>query len=193
MVKNTGGNKAKGYARKNMTNCCSSLRVSEDSAEIYGQVIKISGGSMCRVNNLKGQEMNCHIRGKFRGRRKKDNLITAGKWILVGLREWENEPCSGKLLNCDLIEVYSDSDKCRLKNSITFVDWSQFIINDTKVIGSTASANDATNDAVNYIEFSDTTTQEYQTLIEAHLSESKTGKSTIIENNDSEEINVDDI
>jgi len=193
MGKNTGGNKAKGYARKNMTKGGSTLRVSDDSAEIYAQAIKISGGSMCRVNNLKGQEMNCHIRGRFRGRNKKDNLITAGTWLLVGLREWEQEPSSGKLLNCDLIEVYSDGDKARLKNSITFVDWTKFIINDTKVIGSTSSVNDAANDVANDVEFSDNTTQEYQALIEAQLSESKTGKSTIIETEDSEEINVDDI
>jgi hypothetical protein len=63
--------------------------------------------------------MNCHIRGKFRGRGKKDNFIVSGTLLLVGLREWEREPSAGKLLNCDLIEVYSESDKIRLKNSVT--------------------------------------------------------------------------
>ena len=191
MVKNTGGNKAKGFARKNMIKGTTTLRVSEDPAEIYAQAIKISGGSMCRVHDLKGQEMNCHIRGKFRGRGKRDNLIVPGTWLLVGLREWEQEPSPGKLLNCDLIEVYSDNDKIKLKNSVTFVDWSPFIANDTRMIGSISygSGGDATND----IEFADDKTQEYQALIEAHLADSKSGKSTIIATEDGEEINVDDI
>ena len=186
MVKNTGGNKAKGYARKNMIKGVSALRVSEDPAEVYAQTIKISGGSMCRVHDLKGQEINCHIRGKFRGRGKRDNLIVPGTWLLVGLREWEQEPSPGKLLNCDLIEVYSDGDKVRLRNSVTFVDWTPFVTNDTKTIGST----DLTSDAANNIEFADDKTQEYQALIEAHV---KTGKNTIIATEDGQEIDVDDI
>ena len=187
MVKNTGGNKAKGYARKNMVKGSSVLRVSEDSAEIYAQAIKVSGGSMCRVNDLKGQEMNCHIRGKFRGRGKRDNLIVPGTWLLVGLREWEKDPLQGKLLNCDLIEVYSDSDKVRLKNSVTFVDWTPFITNDTRSIGSKDTETDLD------IEFADDKKQEYQALIQAHLEESKIGKNNIIATEEGEEINVDDI
>lgn len=186
MVKNnTGGNKAKGYARKNLVKGVSALRVSEDPSEIYAQAIKISGGSMCRVNDLKGQELNCHIRGKFRGRGKRDNLIVPGTWLLVGLREWEKEPSSGKLLNCDLIEVYSESDKVRLKNSVTFVDWSPFVANDSRTIGSSSA--DAVTDG---IEFADDKTQEYQAIIEAHV---KSGKNTIIATDDGVEIDVDDI
>ena len=186
MVKNTGGNKAKGYARKNMVKGSHALRVSEDPAEIYAQVVKIMGGSICRVNDLKGIEMNCHIRGKFRGRGKRDNTLVSGTWVLVGLREWELQASAGKLINCDLIEVYSDSDKVRLKNSITKVDWSRFITNDTRAIGSTTDTNDVSND----IEFADDKTQEYKELIEAHLS---TGKSSIITTDDGEEVDVDDI
>lgn len=185
MVKNnTGGNKAKGFARKNMIKGTSVLRASEHPDEIYAQTIKIMGGSMCRVQDLQGKEINCHIRGKFRGRGKRDNLISTGTWLLVGLREWEQEPNAGKLLNCDLIEVYSDADKIRLKNSITNVDWSRFIANDMKTIG--VSEEDNTND----IEFADDKTQEYQELIEAHLA---AGKSSIITTDDGKEIDVDDI
>jgi translation initiation factor IF-1 len=186
MVKNTGGNKAKGYARKNIIKGSHALRASEDPAEIYAQVVKIMGGSICRVNDLKGVEMNCHIRGKFRGRGKRDNTLVSGTWVLVGLREWEPEANSGKLLNCDLIEVYSDSDKVRLKNSITKVDWSRFIANDSRSIGSTADTNDVSND----IEFADDKTQEYKELIDAHLS---SGKSNIITTDDDQEVDVDDI
>jgi hypothetical protein len=86
-----------------------------------------------------------------------------------------------------LIEVYSDSDKSKLKNSFTDVDWSPFIENDTKAIGSLA--NDiSTND----IEFADDKTQEYRELIEAHLAQNSGNKSTIIADCE-DEINIDDI
>jgi len=189
MVKNTGGNKAKGYARKNMVKGSSVLRISEDPSEIYAQAVKICGGAICRITNLEGVEMTCHIRGKFRGRGKKDNLIGPGTWLLVGLREWEKEASPGKLLNCDLIEVYSDNDKSRLKNSVTSVDWSRFITNDTKTIGSTETSEDLGADIV----FADNKTLEYKALIDAHLEQQATsGKSTTIVMDD-EEINIDDI
>ena len=189
MVKNSsGGNKAKGFARKSFTSGSSALRFSQDPAEIYAQAVKLCGGSICRVTDLTGTEMNCHIRGKFRGRGKKDNLIGAGTWLLVGLREWEKEPAPGKLLNCDLIEVYSSSDKERLKNIVTNVNWSFFITNDTKSINSTASYDEACGD----IQFSEKT-HEYEELIAAHLAESSNGKNNIITTDDGEEIDVDDI
>jgi hypothetical protein len=64
------------------------------------------------------------------------------------------------------------------------VDWSSFVANDIRAIGSTS---DATNDD---IEFADDKTQEYKELIDAHLS---TGKSTIITTPDGDEVDVDDI
>ena len=30
-----------------------------------------------------------HIRGKFTGRGKRDNMLECGKWVLIGLREWD--------------------------------------------------------------------------------------------------------
>jgi len=187
MVKNSGGNKAKGFARKNQMKGSYALRASEDPAEIYAQAVKIMGGAICRVSDLKGLEMTCHIRGKFRGRGKRDNTIVPGTWLLVGLREWEKDAGEGKLLNCDLIEVYSDADKSRLKNSITNVDWSLFISNDTRTIGS----NTTTDDNSNGIEFADDKTLEYKDLIDAHLAQNNSNKNTIIA--DFEEIDIDDI
>ena len=186
MVKNFGGNKAKGYARKNMSGSSHALRLSEDPAEIYAQAIKVCGGAICRVIDLNGTEMTCHIRGKFRGRGKRDNLIGPGTWLLIGLREWEKEPSVGKLLNCDLIEVYSDLDKDRLKNIATSVNWSLFITNDTKSTNSNSDDTAAASD----IQFSDNKSQEYVELIAASLG---TGKTTIISTDDGEEIDVDDI
>jgi hypothetical protein len=66
------------------------------------------------------------------------------------------------------------------------VDWSPFIANDTKGIGSTADINDAAND----IEFADDKTQEYRDIIDAQLA---SGKSTIITTDDGEQVDVDDI
>ena len=135
MVKNThGGNKSKGFARKNFIKSTSSLRVSQNEFELYAQVTKICGGAICQVIDLNGVNMTCHIRGKFRGRGKRDNLISSGTWLLVGLREWEKEASKGKLLNCDVIEVYNDSDKERLKNNEIAIDWGCFITNDKKLI-----------------------------------------------------------
>ena len=186
MVKNTtGGSKAKGFARKNFVKGSSGLRVSEDEAEIYVQVTKVLGGPMCRVVDLKGRELLCHIRGKFRGRGKRDNFIAPSTWLLVGLRDWEVEK-KDKLLNCDVIEVYSDSDKDRLKNTLLHIDWNLFISNDTKMIGT--QAGEILDDT---IVFADEKTQEYQDLIESQMkfnSAISTG-----EDEAEEEINVDDI
>ena len=126
MVKNTtGGNKSKGQARSSFTpKQTNTLRVSTDPCEIYCQVTKLLGDGMCHVSDLKKIIRLCHIRGKFRGRGKRDNFINIGSWILIGIREWEtvNEK---KMQNCDLLEVYSDSDIKKLQN-IVGIDWSVF-------------------------------------------------------------------
>jgi translation initiation factor IF-1 len=187
MVKNvSGGNKSKGFARKDFARKVNrKLRLSEDEAEVYAQVRKIYGGAACQVVTLDGIELLCHIRGKFRGRGKRDNFISIGTWLLVGLREWENKPAhdSKKLSQCDVIEVYNDSDKERIKSTITSINWSLFVSNDNKTIG-TIDYNDGD------ISFTDEKTQEYLDLIESQISTSK--KINLNSDNDIE-INVDDI
>lgn len=186
MVKNvTGGNKSKGFARKGFIKNDSALRTSSDPAELYAQVVKILGGAACQVTTLEGEQLLCHIRGKFRGRGKRDNFIGAGSWLLVGLREWETEAAKGKLLNCDLIEVYSDSDKNKLKNSVTSVNWNIFTLNDTKKIG-----NESVEEADGLV-FTDEKTQEYIDLIESQVS--NTQHKDFIAGDNGEIINVDDI
>jgi hypothetical protein len=188
MVKNTtGGNKSKGFARKNFTKKDNSLRTSEDAAEVYTQVTKIYGGPMCQVVTVDGTELLCHIRGKFRGRGKRDNFICNGTWLLVGLREWEKEPAPGKLLNCDVIEVYSDNDKTKLKSNITNVNWEKFIINDNTKFGIIENSVDSE------ILFADDRNTEYDELIKAQIESGKAGKSTIINTDDGELVDIDDI
>ncbi len=190
MVKNvTGGNKSKGFARKNFVKKDTLLRVSEDEAEIYAQVTKMMGGRICQVITIDGSTLCCHIRGKFAGRGKRDNFIGTGTWLLVGLREWEEEKAGGKPLNCDIIEVYSDEDKNKLRNNVTDVNWNLFIINDSKQVGDFKSS-----EFDDGIDFTDEKTQEFHELIETQISSAQKGKNaTIITMDNGEDINVDDI
>ena len=189
MVKNTtGGNKAKGFARKTFTKASNALRLSNDEAEVYAQVIKVLGGAMCHVVDIEGNQMLCHIRGKFRGRGRRDNFIEIGTWVLVGMREWEKEPSKGKLLNCDMLEVYNDHDKERLKNTVTTVDWNCFISNDNKKFSSSSLEQEN-----NEINFSSEQTEEYEAIIAMQLDEQKEGTTLTSIALGEEEINVDDI
>lgn len=187
MVKNsTGGNKAKGFARKNMIKKDNILRVAHEEGEIYAQAVKVMGGSIASAIDLFGNPLRAHIRGKFRGRSKRDNFISAGTWLLVGLHSWQSETNnSADMRDCDILEVYKDNDKIRLKNTVTNVNWSKFIENDMKTLGLT---NDEDNSG---IVFTDETTQEYEELISKQVSSSNLND--IIISDDGEEINVDDI
>jgi initiation factor 1A len=188
MVKNTGGNKTKGQARKFITAPKSSLlRLSEDDCEVYAQVTKTLGNGMCHVICIDDITRLCHIRGKFRGRGKKDNMINNGSWILVGLREWELDKKSDgkKMQNCDLLEVYDSSEKEKLKNSVTNVSWSTFIKNDNIFGNNDCSIKE------DEFKFIDESTEEYQKLVESQISAK--GNSTTINFNEEEEINIDDI
>ena len=191
MVKNTtGGSKTKGQARKLVSFDSKSankmLRLSTDIYEVYAQVTKNLGNGMCHVLCADTKTRLCHIRGKFRGRGKRDNMVGLGSWILVGLREWEvGKDDSTKLENCDLLEVYSDYDKEKLKTTVTTINWSSFISNDNK--------NSKVEDDSNNIEFTDNV-DEYRSIMEEKL---KTGQK--IENirveteKEDEEIDIDDI
>lgn len=191
MVKNTfGGSKAKGQARK-FANASSkqgkALRLAnpDDESEMYAQVTKYCGNGMCHVLCLDEKTRLCHIRGKFRGRGLKDNLVANGSWILVGLRDWESEKkTSDKLENCDLLEVYNDHEKERLKTSEK-INWSSFINNDNKFVTTSS-------DAASSFEFTDEMTSEYTEIMEKTINNKNTNTINII-NNEKEIIDVDDI
>ncbi len=143
MVKNThGGSGHKKFGRKYTSGAKSNkLRVSEDEGEIYAIVTKMLGNGMFHCHCIDGTIRLGHIRGKFTGRGKRDNMVEAGKWVLIGLREWdipsEKSSCisKGKDKNqqCDLLEVYSDSDKQQLRESIS-EDWRCLDTNDVSKI-----------------------------------------------------------
>lgn len=119
MVKNdAGGNKGKGLARKHVNAAkgggSKQLRVATDAAEKYAVVSKMLGNGMCYVNLLDGTVGSklCIIRNKFKGRGKRDNILDSGSWVLVGLRDW-----SSKQDTCDLLEVYNDGERDRLRKN----------------------------------------------------------------------------
>jgi translation initiation factor 1A len=186
MVKNTtGGSKTKGQARKfvNSVKQTNSLRISNDECEVYAQVTKMLGNGMCHVLCIDQQTRLCHIRGKFRGRGKRDNFIGNNSWILVGLREWEmnKDKDSIKLQNCDLLEVYSPIDIERLKNTVN-ENWN--IFNQEKI-------NNKEEDTFDFI---DEGTSEYMEIIQKQVDLNNSNNNTSFVNyNEEEEINIDDI
>ncbi len=174
MVKNTqGGNRAKAVARKELggRRAAQALRVAREEGEIYAQVVRMVGGAICHAVSQSGEELCCHIRGKFGGRSKRDNFIGIGTWLLVGLREWEQSgktataaavTSGGKKLlrNTDIIEVYHELDKNRLRNALPGEDWTLFTANDSRGV----SMKDVDKEAASAITFSDDEETMYKVL-----------------------------
>lgn len=117
MVKNAGGNKSKRIGRKHVVvPDTKGVRYATDQGEEYAVVTKLFGGT-CQVICRDGTSRICIIRKKFKGRGKRDSIISPGVWLLVGIRDWE-APSDKKPNKCDLLEVYSQSDKdCLIKTS----------------------------------------------------------------------------
>ena len=206
MVKNThGGSGHKKFASKHFNAPKNNkLRVSEDEGECYAIVTKMLGNGMFHCYCLDGVTRLGHIRGKFSGRSKRDNIVEIGKWVLIGLREWDissektNTLSKGKekekLQQCDLLEVYTDTDKQRLKETVT-TSWSLLENNDV-----TKKYNGDNMDN-NEVIFSTERDFERDRLVEEMKSSTmekitlKPGQenSTNINNEEEEEINIDDI
>jgi translation initiation factor IF-1 len=114
MVKNSGGCRTKGLARK-LVNAPVSDRVRkiEEEGECYAIVSKMLGNGMCLVNILQDDNILpnivCHIRGKFRGRNKKANLVVIGSFLIVGLRTWEHN-----INACDLVYIINQPNSLNI-------------------------------------------------------------------------------
>jgi len=195
MVKNThGGSGHKKFGRKFTTGAAKNnrLRVSEDDAEVYAIVTKMLGNNMFHCCCIDGVTRLGHIRGKFTGRGKRDNMVQGGKWILIGLREWDTssgEKTTKKMQQCDLLEVYSDSDKLRLKDSIS-EEWS--ILDKNDVSRSTTSE---TTDDTDGFTFGTERDFERDRLVEEMKSATSQKITMKIDENVTaeEEVNIDDI
>lgn len=110
MVKNSkGGKNSKRIARKHVIDLTQRIvRYVKEEGEMYAVVSKHFGGQ-CEVVTSDGETRLCVVRGKFKGRQRRDNNIGLGTWVMVGIRDWEVRG-DGKT-KCDLLYVYSDLDK----------------------------------------------------------------------------------
>lgn len=121
MVKNKkGGSSHKKMARKNVAPkggyVNRKLRMPKEEGEIIARVTAISGGGHAVIKCTDGKTRTLVIRGKFRGRNKRDNTIKNGCFVLAGLRSVS----MGEVVNpkkkekADILEVYPESLKKEL-------------------------------------------------------------------------------
>tara|TARA_B110000967_G_C18855705_1_gene547095 strand:- start:137 stop:688 length:552 start_codon:yes stop_codon:yes gene_type:complete len=120
MVKNkAGGSRHKKLARKNVVNHSirRKLRKPVEEGEVIARVTSIHGGAHAEILCTDKIKRTLVIRGKFRGRNKRDNTIKSNCMVLVGLRSVSfGEVVSKKRKEkADLIYVYNDDDMEELK------------------------------------------------------------------------------
>lgn len=119
MVKNKkGGSSHKKMARKNVAPKGAynkKLRKAVEQGEMYARVTAMLGGGHARIICADGVERTLVIRGKFRGRNKRDNTIKINTFVLVGLQSVSFgaviQKKKGKLEKADLLEVYREGQK----------------------------------------------------------------------------------
>jgi len=122
MVKNKkGGSGHKKMARKNVAPkggySNRKLRKPKEEGEIFARVTAIHGGGHAGILCADGKQRTLVIRGKFRGRNKRDNIIRTNSIIMAALRSVS----MGEILNpkkkekADLIYVYNESQMDELK------------------------------------------------------------------------------
>ena len=182
MVRNEGGgNKMKHLARKHVNGSSQQankfLRVSQCKEEVYAYIIRILGNSMCMVKCVDGYERLCHIRGKFTGRSKRENALSQGTWVLIGLREWDMDKefaskvskTDKKVQKCDLLEIYSSAEREKLRVQ-------EKIFQDGSNSGGDDGSDSDEEFKMNSVEFKDSKTLEYHEIVEqgGKLSQLKT-------------------
>lgn len=151
------------------------LRVSQSKDEIYGYILRLLGNGMCMVKCVDGYERLCHIRGKFTGRSKRENALSQGTWVLIGLRQWDADKefalktskTPGKSIQkCDLLEIYTpaEREKLRVQEKIF-----QELADENPGGGGGAGGTDSDDEfrmSKQTVEFKDQATLEYQDIIE---------------------------
>ena len=121
MVKNKkGGSGHKKMARKNVAPKGGyhnrKLRKPVEEGEIFARVTAIHGGGHAGILCADGKVRTLVIRGKFRGRNKRDNQISINSILLVGLRDWEVVQRKKKE-KVDLLYVYDNNQVETLKKN----------------------------------------------------------------------------
>ena len=136
-------------------------------------------------------ERLCKIRGKFAGRGKRGNMVSVGTWILIGVHEWTNTSAvekRKKMEECDLLEVYQDSDKNKLQDADINAEWDVFTDYNNRLVTSFGAI--ATAETAGF-KFSDKNDDEYDKLVtSAACSKINTN---MIATSDGVEIDFDDI
>lgn len=122
MVKNKkGGSSHKKMARKNVApkgGYNRKLRLVKEEGEIYARITAISGGGHAVIMCTDKKQRTLVIRGKFRGRNKRDNTIKLNGIVIAGLRSHSmGEVVSGtkKKEKADLLYVYNNNEIEELK------------------------------------------------------------------------------
>ena len=150
------------------------LRVAQSKDEIYGYILRLLGNGMCMVKCVDGYERLCHIRGKFTGRSKRENALSQGTWVLIGLRQWDADKefalktskTPGKSIQkCDLLEIYTpaEREKLRVQEKI-FQELADE--NPGNGGGGGTDSDDEFRMSKQTVEFKDQATLEYQDIIE---------------------------
>ena len=155
MVKNLkGGSKSKQIGRKFVTAPVDrKVRLIHEEGEIYAVVTKLLGNGMFTANDIEGKERLVVMRNKFRGKGKRDNAVSLGSWVMIGERGFETGPKP----KCDLLEVYTDIEKQKLKKSGNPI----FLLLKSEYDNAGESSND------DGITFSNGDTEKYKELIAA--------------------------
>ena len=185
MVKNKGGNKQKKLGRKHLTiQQDIKTRFSTSNEEMYACCTKVIGQGFFEVLCIDNVKRLCIARKKFKGRAKRDNLISIGSKLLIGLRLYETKK-KDKLEKCDLLEVYKEYNYNKIIQHETKYDWS--IFNDVELIDKHNTTNDSnivfTND--------EPETTSSPTLSIDNINTDDLSKNEEVD--DEEEIDIDDI
>lgn len=101
-VKGKGGKKHK-KGKKNPDDNKKNFILKEDGQE-YGQVTAVLGNCRFRLLCADGKERLGIVRGKMRKRQ----WVKQGSFVIVGLREFEND-------KCDIFHVYKDSENNKVR------------------------------------------------------------------------------
>ena len=185
MVKNQGGNKSKKIGRKFLSDPIDRrVRLAQEEGEIYAVVTKVLGAGMFYANDCDAKERLCVMRNKFRGRSKCDNMVVPGKWVLIGERDYESSCAKPK---CDLLEVYNDGEKTKLKNT------KNPLFDKLK-----SDYDDKHDDGTHDVTFHHGDTEKYKELLESNEyvddnKDAKTNNQTIALGSDGDFVDVDDI
>lgn len=140
MVKNTkGGSGSKSLSRKSQlttTNTTDSIMKPSSHFEFFAIVTHFFGNT-ATVIDIHNNSFRCFIRGKFKGRNKRNFIVAPGKLVLVSKRDFESDSS----INVDLLTVYDSHDIQILYNFTHFNLSSLFLL-----YSSLSSSNTSHND-----------------------------------------------